>query len=383
MARGEPTVPGDDSWAHSMNRLADGIEHPDTRRIPAPVKAFPDKIDSETGLEAVLADPSEVLIEFAREIEGDLLILGAGGKMGPSLARLAANALRAAGLKGVVHAVSRFPDGVARVHLEEAGVRTLACDLLDEDAVCALPRCPNVVFMAGRKFGAPGSDAMTWALNTVVPAHVARTFTHSRIVVFSTGNVYPSVPPDSRGCTEDTPPDPVGEYAASCLGRERVFQYYAERFGTPSILFRLNYAVDLRYGVLIDIARKVLDRQPVGLSVSAFNVIWQGDANERALLSLGLAANPPAVLNVTGPEVLRVEDVARRFGKIFDVPVRLRGRDAGRAFLSDASRSIEHFGPPRVSADRLIPWVAEWLRCGGPTLDKPTMFEVTDGRYLR
>ena len=345
---------------------------------------LPQQIDSEAQLEDVLADPGEGLVDFFRRgFDGDLLILGAGGKMGPSLARLALNALRAAGRRDDVYAVSRFSDGAARDRLEAAGVRTIACDLLDEDAVRALPCCPNIVFMAGRKFGAAGSDALTWAMNTVVPTHVARTFRDARIVVFSTGNVYPPVSPTSAGCTEDTPPDPRGEYAASCLGRERVFQHYAERYGTRLVVFRLNYAVDLRYGVLVDIAREVFARRPVHLSVGAFNVIWQGDANERALLSLGVAAHPPAILNVTGPEVLRVDDVARRFGELFGVSVAFRGEDSGRAYLSDASRSIERFGPPQVSADRLIVWVAEWLRRGGPTLDKATLFQVTDGRYLK
>jgi nucleoside-diphosphate-sugar epimerase len=304
--------------------------------------------------------------------------------MGPSLVRRIVRALSAAGVKRRVIAASRFSafsGGAARQALDAAGAVTLAVDLLDSDSVAALPECQHVLFLAGRKFGSTDDTALTWATNTIAPANVARRFRGSRIVVFSTGNVYSFVPISSTGSVETDPPSPRGEYAQSCLGRERVFEYFARHHRTPTLLFRLNYAVDLRYGVLVDIARAVAARQPVDRTVSRFNVIWQGDANSYALRALEGCAVPARVLNVTGPEILSVTDVAEFFGRRFGVQPLFQGEPCGDALLNNASSCHQWLGPPRVSAPELMQAVASWLEHGGPTLDKPTHFEVADGKF--
>ncbi|MCX8037825.1 MAG: NAD-dependent epimerase/dehydratase family protein [Candidatus Sumerlaeia bacterium] len=343
---------------------------------------IPDRIESEAALDEALAVPYPELTDMMRRLDGDLLILGAAGKMGPSLAHLARNACCEAGVAKRIIAVSRFSDPSQRVWLEQRGVETVPCDLMDPDAVARLPQVPNVLFMVGRKFGSVGSESLTWAINTIAPANAARTFRHSRIVAFSTGCIYPLVPVASGGSRESDPPGPVGEYAASCVGRERVFEHYSEQYGTRVLLLRLNYAVDLRYGVLVDIARDVYEGRPVDLSVEAVNVIWQGDANNRALLCLEHTASPPAKLNITGAETLMVRDVALRFGRLFNKEVRWRGTPVGTMYLSNARKSLDLFGPTRVDADRLIEWVAHWVSHGGRSLGKPTHFQVTDGQYL-
>ena len=338
---------------------------------------LPETIRDEAELDALLSRPSPALVEFAGDLAGDLLVLGAGGKVGPTLARMAHRALAEAGARGELLAVGRRP----LPDLAAEGIRTLQCDLLDPDAVARLPRTPNVVFMAGRKFGSTGDEPATWAANVLVPYHVARTFTASRVAVFSTGCVYPLMPVASGGATEETPPDPVGEYAMSCLGRERVFDYVSRTVGQRVVHLRLNYAVEPRYGVLVDVAQRVLAGEPVDLSTAHVNVIWQGDACDWALRSLALAASPPAVLNVTGPGVLAIRDLAETFGRLFGKPVQFTGSDSGRAYLSDASRALAQFGPPRVPVERVVRWTADWLRRGGRTLGKPTHFEVQDGRF--
>lgn len=338
---------------------------------------LPDTLRDEAELDEVLSRPSPALVAFASGLEGDVLVLGAGGKIGPTLVRMARRALAEAGAAGEVVAVARRP----LPDLAAEGVRTLECDLLDPDAVARLPRTPNVVFMAGRKFGSTGDEPATWAANVLVPYHVARTFTAARVAVFSTGCVYPLMPVASGGATEATPPDPVGEYGMSCLGRERVFDYASAAWGERVVHLRLNYAVEPRYGVLVDVAQRVLAGEPVDLSSAHANVLWQGDACDWALRSLGLAASPPAVLNLTGPETLAIREVAETFGRLLDVPVQFTGEDTGRAYLSDASRAIERFGRPRVPAETVIRWTADWLRRGGRTLGKPTHFEVQDGRF--
>lgn len=338
---------------------------------------------TEAELDALLSAPDPATIRLMDRIDGDVMILGAGGKMGPTLALLAVNAIRAAGAKRRVIAVSRFSDAAQRAKLESGGVETVACDLLDPDAVNALPKAPNVVFMAGRKFGDKGSEPATWMNNVIVPGNVARAFPASRIVVFSTGCVYPLVAPSTGGSRETDPPAPIGEYANSCLGRERIFEFASEKQKTRVLLYRLNYAVDLRYGVLHDIARRVHDRKPVDLGVNAVNFIWQGDANNRALLCLDQAVSPAAVLNITGPETIDVKTLAERFAARFGVDVRFTGENPHtRAYLSNASRSVELFGAPRVAADTLIEWQADWIARGGPSLGKPTHFQVTDGQFL-
>ncbi|MCX7019491.1 MAG: NAD-dependent epimerase/dehydratase family protein [Candidatus Sumerlaeota bacterium] len=344
---------------------------------------FPDEITTEAELEDLLSAPESATVDLFRRIEGDVMILGAGGKMGPTLARMARRAALQAGKGQDVIAVSRFSESSgARETLEQAGVRTIACDLGDIDAVRPLPAARNIIYMAGRKFGERGSEPLTWLMNAVVPANVAQTFRDSRIVVYSTGCVYPLVAPQSGGCSESVPPAPAGEYAASCLGRERIFQYYSSLHGAPALILRLNYAVELRYGVLADIARTVAAGAPIDLTVSSVNVIWQGDANNRALRCLELASSPPAALNITGLETLSIYDLAVGFGRLMGKVVTFRGQPGAACYLSDSRRSMELFGAPRVSVTQIMPWIAKWIASGGRNLDKPTHFSVTDGQFL-
>ena len=343
--------------------------------------ALPDRIDTESQLEDVLAEPSAADVECVARLDGDILILGAAGKMGPSLARRVHRASARAGRRGNVLAVSRFSSPAIRDALEADGIETRASDLLDPRQIEALPRAAYVLFLAGRKFGTLDRTDVTWATNTIVPARVAEHFFDSRMVVFSTGNVYPLVPVDGPAPTEHDPPHPVGEYAQSCLGRERVVEFVSRERGLKAVIFRLNYAVDLRYGTLVDIARKVFARQPVDLTVGFFNAIWQGDANSYAIRSLELCASPPALLNVTGGERISVREVAQWFGRVFDCPVRFNGVEGPVALLSDSSFCRTQLGEPQVSLDLLKQWVAHWVQAGGSSLNKPTHFEVTDGRF--
>ncbi len=342
---------------------------------------LPARIDSEAALEDALALPSDRDLEFAERLDGDVLIVGAGGKMGPSLARRVRRALRSTNSRHRVIAASRFSSPSARAGLDGDGIETLACDLLDPARIAALPRCPNVLFLAGRKFGTLDRTDLTWVTNTVVPARVAEHFASSRLVVFSTGNVYPLVPVTGPGSREDDVPVPVGEYAQSCLGRERVVEYVSHERGTSALIYRLNYAVDLRYGTLVDIARKVFSSEQVDLTVGFFNAIWQGDANSYAFRSLSLCSSPPTVLNVTGPERIAVRETAEWFGRAFDRKPRFVNSEGPVALLSDSSRCRSLLGAPEVSLEQLRHWVAEWVRSGGASLNKPTHFEVTDGRF--
>jgi len=332
-------------------------------------------------LNSLLTTPSQALIEDMRRLPGDLLVLGAGGKMGPSLCVLAQRAFAMAGHAGRVIAVSRFSCESERRYLEENGVQTLAADLLDPAQRAALPQAENVIFMAGRKFGTQGREWLTWAMNASLPAFIAQQYRESRVVAFSSGNVYPPVPPRTGGCTEADPPGPVGEYAMSCLARERAFEYAAAAYGMKVLLLRLNYAVDLRYGVLYDIAGNILEGRPVALGTPCFNVIWQGSANEITLRCL-LHTDAPAVkLNVTGPETLWVEAAALRLGELLGKTPVFEGEPGADALLSDASRAVELFGRPAVSADTLLEWQAQWLLEGGGGLGKPTHFEERGGSY--
>lgn len=342
---------------------------------------IPTSLTNETALDDFLTTPSPALVDFMRRLPGDIAVLGAAGKMGVTLCGLAARAAHEAGVRKRVLAVSRFSDEAVIEQLRGWDVETIRCDLLDREAVARLPEMENVVFMAGRKFGTEGAQAATWAMNTLAPAEAARHFCRSRIVAFSTGCVYPLVSANSGGCAEETPPEPVGEYAQSCLGRERLFEYLSSEHGTPVLLFRLNYSIDLRYGVLHDIAERIAAGAPVSRSVAHFNVIWQGDANERALLSLGHCAAPPAVLNVTGAEMLELEKVARALGEKMGREVTFEGAPAGKAYLSNAAKSVGLFGTPRVGTEAMLDWTAEWVARGGRSLGKPTHFEVTDGKF--
>lgn len=328
-----------------------------------------------------MARPTDADLECVARLQGDILILGAGGKMGPSLARRAHRAAVTSGARGRVLAASRFSSPSARAGLEADGIRTFVCDLLDESHISALPPCPNVLFLAGRKFGTLDRTDVTWATNTIAPAHVAEHFRGSRLVVFSTGNVYPLVASGGAASREDDPPAPVGEYAQSCLGRERVVEYVSRESGLRALIYRLNYAVDLRYGTLVDIARRVFAREPVDLTVGFFNAIWQGDANSYALRSLELCASPPMVLNVTGPERIAVREAAEWFGSAFGRPPRFLNSEGPVALLSDSSRCRALLGEPAVPLSVLREWVAHWVRTGGSSLNKPTHFEVTDGRF--
>jgi nucleoside-diphosphate-sugar epimerase len=342
---------------------------------------LPERINSDAELEDILATPSASDLECVARLNGDILVLGAGGKMGPSLARRIHRAIVRTGGPGRVMAASRFSSAAARASLEADGIRTIACDLLDPGQVAALPRCSFVVFMAGRKFGTLDRTDLTWAINTLVPAQVGAHLAQSRIVVFSTGNVYPLVRASGPASTEDDPPAPVGEYAQSCLGRERVIEFVSREEGMPAVLFRLNYAVDLRYGTLVDLARRVFAGEPVDLEVGFFNAIWQGDANSYAIRSLELCTAPPAILNVTGPDRISVREAAEWFGSMFGRAPRFVNSEGPLALLSDSSRCRARLGEPEVSLSVLRQWVAHWVQAGGSWLNKPTHFEVTDGRF--
>jgi nucleoside-diphosphate-sugar epimerase len=343
--------------------------------------SLPAAIEDEARLEELLSRPSAADVAFARTLSDDILVLGAGGKMGPSLARRVRRALDAAGVKRRVVAASRFSEpGLAKA-LEGDGIEVVACDLLDPAQVERLPPAGNVLYLAGRKFGSTDRPDLTWAHNTVASALVARRFARSRIVVFSSGNVYPLVVSSSSGSTEEDRPDPVGEYAQSCLGRERVFEYFSRESGTPCLLFRLLYAVDLRYGTLVDVARSVHAGEAVDLRAPRVNAIWQGDANSYAFRSLALCATPPRPLVVTGPTPVSVRGAAERFGRIFGRAPRFTGEEGRQALLGNPSLCVSRMGPPEVSLDRLIEWTAAWIVRGGRSLGKPTHFEATDGRF--
>jgi nucleoside-diphosphate-sugar epimerase len=332
-------------------------------------------------LDDLLSEPTPPVVEALSSLEGDIAILGAGGKMGPTLARLARRASDVAGASREVFAVSRFTEETIRGRLESWGVRTIQCDLLDRDDVGGLPHAQNVVFMAGRKFGSTGKESLTWAMNVLAPANVCEVFRSSRIVAFSTGNVYGLSPVTRGGAVETDPPDPRGDYALSCFGRERIFEHYCHLHGTSVAILRLNYACDLRYGVLVDLARKVWGGEVIDVSMGAFNTIWQGDANAVALRALSLASAPPLVLNLTGPEILSVREVSEELGRLLGKPVRIRGAEAPDAFLSNAEKAHRLFGLPSVNASELIRRVAEWVRRGGESIGKPTLYEVRDGKF--
>lgn len=342
---------------------------------------MPDWIRSEAELEDRLSLPSAEDVAFFRDLEGDLLIIGVAGKMGPSLARRAARAAQCAGVPRRIIGVSRFSTPEAELFLQQVGIETLRTDLLDSGAVSALPDAQNVIFMAGRKFGSTGAESLTWAMNAYLPALIAERYRHSRIAVFSSGNVYPLVPVDSGGATEETPPAPVGEYAQSVLARERIFEHFSRRYETPATFLRLNYAIDLRYGVLLDVGSKVFAGQSVDVTMGTVNVIWQGDANSVALRSLAHAQSPPFVLNLTGPETLSIRALAHRFGEIFGRAPVLEGREAPTSLLNNACQCHRLFGPPSVTVEQMIEWTAHWIRSKSPTLNKPTHFESRDGKF--
>ncbi len=342
---------------------------------------MPQQIESEPQLEDLLSAPSSEDVGFFRQLEGDLIILGVGGKMGPSLARRAARANQAAGASRRIIGVSRFTTPSIEEFLQSSGIETIHADLLDRRAVAALPDAPNIIFMAGRKFGSAGAESLTWAMNAYVPALVAERYARSRIVVFSSGGVYPFTRVESGGATEQTAAHPLGEYAASVLARERIFEHFSRAGGTPVTLLRLNYAVDLRYGVLLDVASKVFAGEPIGLSMGYVNVIWQGDANSAAIRCLALAKSPPFILNLTGPDTISVRSLALHFGEIFEKEPVFEGQESPDALLSNTSIYRHLFGSPSVSVMQLVEWTAQWILLNGRTLNKPTHFEIRDGIF--
>ncbi len=342
---------------------------------------LPERIRDAAHLDDLLSEPSAAAIEGITRAGGDVIVLGAGGKMGPTLARMARRAMDAAGVRFRVIAVARFSSTGLRHTLEAHGIDTIQCDLLDEDAVNALPDAPNVIFMAGRKFGSTGDEPLTWAMNTHVPAIVCRKFRENRIVAFSTGNVYGLTPYGRGGSREEDVPAPVGEYAMSCLGRERLFEHFSRAHHTPTAILRLNYAVEMRYGVLVDLALRILHGEPVDLSMGYVNVIWQGDANAMALAALAHASAPPLIVNLAGAEELSVRTISAELARLMGTSVTFTGSEMNDALLSHATRGHERLGRPRVDVARVLAWTADWVQRGGESLGKPTHFESRAGRF--
>jgi nucleoside-diphosphate-sugar epimerase len=338
---------------------------------------LPDTIANIVALDELLCRPSQALIDDLAKVDGDIMILGVAGKMGPTLAGLAKAALPDRRIIGV----ARFSDPSVKDWLQARGIETINCDLLDEAAIAKLPQVPNIVFMAGRKFGAEGDLSLTWAMNAHVPALVAQAFSRSRIVAFSTGCVYPFVPVDGKGASEDLAPNPPGEYAQSCVGRERMFEYFSKQTSTPGRLFRLNYAIDMRYGVLHDIASKILQGTPIDVSLGHVNFIWQGDAAAQALRCLAHCEVPTSPINVSGHETLSVRDLAAKLGALLKREPVIVGSEQPTAWLTDTSQATKLFGLPIVDTERLIAWTADWVARSMPSLGKPTKYEVRDGRY--
>ncbi|WP_186668389.1 NAD(P)-dependent oxidoreductase [Sporosarcina sp. BP05] len=334
-----------------------------------------------TELEDFMTEPSLELIEDLKLVDGDILILGVGGKMGPTLAKMTKRAIDQAGLDKKVIGVSRFSSDSLKKELEEFGIETIAVDLLNDEQLQSLPDVKNVIFMAGNKFGTAGNEHFTWAMNAYLPGRIADKFKNSRIVAFSSGNVYPLTNVVNGNCSEDTPAGPIGEYAQSCLGRERVLTNFSRTNDTPMLIFRLNYAIDLRYGVLLEIAKHVLEGKAIDLTMGSVNVIWQGDANEYAVRSLLHCDNPPKILNVTGPETISVRWLAEEFGKRFDKEAKFINEEQSTALLNNSSKAHQLFGYPKVPLQQMIDLTVEWLVNNGETLNKPTHFQERKGEF--
>ncbi len=342
---------------------------------------LPELVRTEEELEELLSRPSSHVIEMMKTLSGDLLVLGAGGKVGVSLCRTARRAMDAAGIKKRVIAVDLFPDPAPRDLLDAYGCETITCNLLDRDSVAKLPDVENIIFMAGRKFGTQGAIELTWAMNVLIPANVADRYRDNNIVVFSTGCVYPLVEASSCGCTEAVNPDPRGDYAMSCLGRERVFAHASQTEVTRVCMFRLNYAIECRYGVLHDIGMQVWNNEPVNRSVGQFNALWQGDVNNQAILSLSLCRSPFDIINVTGPEILSTTWAAEEFARLMDREITYACEPGPIGYINSSLRATELFGYPTISPKTILRWTAEWIKAGGRDLGKPTHFEVSDGKF--
>ena len=346
------------------------------------MNTLPSRFQDVDHLEEVMTEPTPGLVADLARIDGDLMVLGVGGKMGPTLARMAR---RAAPHKRVI-GVARFSDPAAREALQSHGVECISCDLLDRAAVERLPNVgdgvKNIVYMAGHKFGAAGNPSMTWMMNVGVPAMVAETFRQARIVTFSTACVYPFVPVDGPGADEAVPAvPPPGDYAWSCVGRERMFEHGSRRWGTPGRLVRLSYAIDMRYGVLHDVAQAVFHGRPLDVTMGHADVIWQGDANEQSLRLLAHCTSPATPINVTGPQHVSVRWLAGEFAKRFGRQAMLTGQEAPTAWLIDTREAQQLFGAPRVPLATMIDWAADWVAQGGASLNKPTHFSTRDGKY--
>jgi nucleoside-diphosphate-sugar epimerase len=353
---------------------------------PIPSSPLPDRIDDVEQLEELLSRPTPEVIETMRRLEGDVMVLGVGGKIGPTLARMARRASDAAGypIAGVprrVIGVARFTSPDLPGRLQSQGIEPIRCDLLDRKQLESLPDVPNVLYLAAMKFGSTGQEAMTWAMNAYLPGMVCERFRASRIVVYSTGNVYALAPASSGGAAEDHPLAPIGDYAMSCLGRERIFSYFSRSLGIPVALLRLNYAHEMRYGVIVDLAQQVLAGRPIDVTMGYFNAIWQGDSNAMTLRALDHAASPPRVINLAGPETLSARRVAGRLGELLGRPVTFLGREAGDALLSSGRLGHQLLAHPRVTVEQMIAWIADWQSRGGLTLGKPTHFQTRDGRF--
>lgn len=338
-------------------------------------------IANEDDLELALSEPSDALVDTMGRMEGDILVLGAGGKMGPTLARMARRAANRADSDRRVIAVSRFSDTATGERLNEWGVEVIAGDLFDGEFLRSLPDVSNIIYLVGAKFGTDGAQYKTWAANAYLPGAVCDKFARSRVVALSTGNVYGLVSTDSGGSRETDAPNIEGEYAMSALGRERVFEYFSREKGIPLALIRLNYATEMRYGVLVDIAQRVFAGQPVPLRTGYMNFIWQADANDMVLRSLEHTASPPFILNVTGPEVSSCQELGKRLGQLLGKEVSFSDAESGSAYLSDTSRAIQLFGKPRRSVEDLLQMTADWVSRKQPTWNKPTHFEVRDGKF--
>jgi nucleoside-diphosphate-sugar epimerase len=338
-------------------------------------------IGNEAQLEDMLSEPTSGLIKDISKINDDIMILGCGGKMGPTLTKMAKRAMDSANIKKKVIAVDKFITPELKQDLENHGIEIISCDLMNHKELSKLPDIKNIIYMAGRKFGSTGNEYLTWAINTFLPGLVSQRFPNSRIVAFSTGNVYPLTPAGEGGSKETDPLGPVGEYAESCLGRERIFEHFSIENKTPVLIFRLFYAIGVRYGVLTDVAQNVYAGNPVDLSVNNVTVIWQQEANAIALQSLKLCESPPAKLNVSSQQIYKVEDIANKFGKIFNKTPSFVNKGADTALLCNASKCKDIFGELEVSLDQMIKWTADWIKREGATLGKPTHFDARDGKF--
>ncbi len=335
---------------------------------------------TEEKLNELLTEPGEALLEFMKSLDDDIAILGAGGKVGATLAAMAQKAFERVGSRHHVYAVSRYSNPAKRAEIEASGIKTISADLSSNDDLAALPDFKYIIYLAGRKFGTTGSEASTWESNASVPTLVSRRFKGSTIVVFSTGNIYPLTTARSGGCSEETPTAPIGEYAMSSLARERIFEYAALNYGTKVTLFRLNFAIDLRYGVLADIAKQIMNDEPVTLSIPNFNCVWQGYVADVALRSLADASTKPFILNISGPEINSTRVVAEKLGRLLNKEVRY-GEEGELSFLSDASLCMKKYGYPAYGINQLIEWQAEWILSGGRDIGAPTHFEMNSGKF--